>query len=120
MRYYELTGNARALEAAVGLGNRLWNVRDNWRKFLKECQGRTIFAWVSEFLAQLYAVTREPRWLEFCGMICDSLRLCDQGCHAHGFMSTLRGLQQMALLTGDLVVEREGGKEPAADHRKTL
>jgi hypothetical protein len=102
MRYYELTGNALALEAAVGFGNRLWEVRDNWRKFLKDCQGRTIFAWISEFFTQLYAATKEPRWMEFCGMIRDSLGRCDQGCHAHGFLSTLRGLQQMAMLTGDL------------------
>ena len=84
------------------MGNRLWNVRDNWRKLLTECQGRYFMAWVSEFFAQLYAATKEPRWMEFCGMIRDSLGVCDKGCHAHGFMSTLRGLQQMAMLTGDL------------------
>ena len=110
MRYYELTGNARALEAAVGLGNRLWKVRDNWRKFLKDCQGRSIVAWVSEFLAQLYAATNEPRWMEFCGMIRDHLGSCDQGCHAHGFMSTLRGLQQMAIVTGDLAWNEKAEK----------
>ena len=55
--------------------------------------GRFIEAWVTEPLARLYGITREPRHLEFCGLIREHLGTCEVPCHAHGFMSTLRGLQ---------------------------
>ena len=102
MRYYDLTGDARALETAVGLGNRLWNARDNWKKLMADTQGRVIFTWISEFAAQLYAATKESRWMEFCAILRDGTGLCDQHCHAGGFLSMLRGFQLMALLTGDM------------------
>lgn len=101
IRCFDLTGDARAIEAAEGMAGRLWSVRDGWRERLKSSGGRFIEAWVSEPFARLYALTRDPRWLEFCGMIREHLGTCEAGCHAHGFMSTLRGLQVAALVTGD-------------------
>jgi hypothetical protein len=101
IRYYELTGDARALEAAEGLARRLWSFRDQWQKHLKSTSGRFIEAWVSEPFARLYAITKDQRWLEFCSMIRENLGTCETHCHAHGFMSTLRGLQVAALVTGD-------------------
>jgi hypothetical protein len=101
MRYYDLTEDARALEAAVGLADHLWTLRDSWRQSMQNLQARTFSAWASEFFAQLHGATKDARWLELCGMVRDNLGLCDQGCHAHAFMSTLRGLQQMAMITGD-------------------
>jgi hypothetical protein len=101
IRYYELTGDARALEAAEGLAGRLWSCRDEWQEHLKATNGRFIEAWVSEPFARLYAITKDQRWLEFCSMIGENLGTCEVNCHAHGFMSTLRGLQVAALVTGD-------------------
>ena len=101
IRYYELTGDARALEAAEGLAGRLWSFRDEWQKHLKSTSARIVEAWVSEPFARLYAITKDQRWLEFCSMIREHLGTCEVNCHAHGFMSTLRGLQVAALVTGD-------------------
>jgi len=102
IRYHELTGDARALEAAEGLARRLWSVRDEWQKHLKSTSGRVIEAWISEPFARLYGITKDPRWLDFCGMVREPLGTCELSCHSHGFLSTLRGLQIAALVTGDL------------------
>ena len=98
IRYFDLTGDQRAIEAAEGLAGQLWSVRDVWRNALK---GMPYYAWVSEPFAQLHQITKDQRWLEFCGMIREHVGTCETGCHAHGFMSTLRGLQVAALVTGD-------------------
>ena len=102
LRYYDLTGDGRALEAAKGLAERLWMVRDEWRRMLQSPGEHGFFTWVSEGFARLYAFDKDPRWLEFCGMIRASLRTCETPCSAHAMMSTLRGLQVAALVTGDL------------------
>ena len=102
IRYFDLTGDVRAIEAAEAMAGRLWAVRDVWRARLKSSGARLVEAWVSEPFARLYEVTKDRRWLEFCGMIREHLGTCEAGCHAHGFMSTLRGLQVAALVTGDL------------------
>ena len=102
VRYYELTGSARALEAAEGVAARLWSRRDDWRNHLKASSSRAIECWVGEPFARLYGFTKDPRWLEFCGMIRESMGNCEVNCHSHGYMSTLRGLQNAALVTGDL------------------
>lgn len=101
IRYFELTGDARAIEAASGLAERLWSVRDAWRNMLNGCAGHRIEAWVTEPFARLYGITKDPRWLDFCGMVRDSLGTCESFCHAHGLMSTLRGLQIAAMVTGE-------------------
>ena len=101
IRCFDLTGDVRAIEAAEAMAARLWSVRDAWRQRLQASGGRFIEAWVTEPFARLYAVTKDARWLEFCGMIREHLGTCETGCHAHGFMSTLRGLQVAALVTGD-------------------
>jgi hypothetical protein len=102
VRYYDLTGDVRALEAAHGFAERLWMVRDEWRKVLKSPGDHGFYTWASEGFAQLYPSDKDPRWLEFCGMIGDSLGTCEAPCHAHARMSTLRGLQVAALVSGDL------------------
>jgi hypothetical protein len=102
LRYYDLTGDRRALEAAHGFAERLWMVRDEWRRMLKGPADHGFFAWVSEGFARLYAFDKDPRWLEFCGMVRESLGTCETSCSAHAMMSTLRGLQMAAMVTGDL------------------
>lgn len=100
LRYYELTGDPRALEAAVGVGNCIWAARDAWRGAFSG-GGPNSYIWMTEFFARLYATTKEPRWLELCTMLRDCT-INEPNGHAHFLMTTLRGLQMMALYTGDL------------------
>jgi hypothetical protein len=102
VRYFRLSGDGRALETAVALGNRIWSSRDAWNDAMKGSRGRTFEAWLSEFFAHLYGATKEDRWVELCAMLRDNLDPCNVSCHAHAYMSTLRGLQWMAMYTGDL------------------
>jgi hypothetical protein len=103
LRYYDLTGDKRALEAAEGLAEVLWSIRDVWKEAVRLEQGYIgILQWVTEPFARLYGITKDPRWMEFCGMIRDNLRpLEGRRCHSHGYLSTLRGFQVMTLITGD-------------------
>jgi len=77
------------------------SVKDEWRNRVKAAKGKFIQAWVTEPFARLYGITGDQRYLDFCGMINEHLGTCESSCHAHGFMSTLRGLQLAALITGD-------------------
>ncbi len=96
LRYYELTGDKRALDAALGLAELLWSVREEWRK-------NKHVSWVIEPMARLWHLTKDPRWIVFAGMVRDHIRpLGEEKTHAHGFMTMIRGLQVMTLLTGDL------------------
>ncbi|MBN1546231.1 MAG: glycoside hydrolase family 127 protein [Syntrophaceae bacterium] len=98
LRYYELTGDKRALDAAGGLAELLWSVREEWKK-----KKHVSWVWVIEPLARLWHVTKDPRWLEFSAMVHDNIQpLGEEKTHSHGFMTTIRGLQVMTLLTGDL------------------
>ncbi len=103
-RYYELTGDRRALTAAEGLANLLWSVRGEWEKRLKPGKdNRDVGFWAIEPLARLYGITKDARWLKFCEMTTQYLASCENRiCHSHGHLTTLRGLQVMALITGDL------------------
>ncbi len=116
IRYYELTGDARAIQSAEGVARRLLSVQDAWRERVRGCAGRMIEAWVTEPMARLYGITREQRYLDFVGMINEHLGNCDAGCHAHGFMSTLRGLQVAALVTGD----HAWNEKPEANRRMVI
>jgi hypothetical protein len=104
LRYFDLTGDKRALEAAQGLAGLLWSVRDIWKEAILKEQGYIgILHWVTEPFARLYGITKDPRWMDFCAMIRENIRpLEGRRCHSHGYLSTLRGFQVMTLLTGDL------------------
>ena len=98
VRYYELTGDKRALEAALGLAEINWSIREEWRK-----NKQISWAWIIEPLARLYDITKDPRWMELSEIVRDNIRpLGEEKTHSHGFMTTIRGLQVMTLLTGDL------------------
>ena len=99
--YYELTNDARALEAAVGLAELTIRSQEIWRRHLHAGGGRWIPFWITEHMAMLYGVTGKQAYLDFVGMINDGLEMPDKGTHAHGYMATLRGLQTAALITGD-------------------
>ena len=99
IRYHEICKDAKALDAAVGIGNRLLAQKDRWQNSkLPE-----ILSWVTEPFARLYRITQDHRYLDFNAMINDKLMLLDERVrmHAHGHLSTLRGLQLTALFTGD-------------------
>lgn len=101
VRHYERTGDARALESARGVAERILACRAAWEDRLRSSGGRFIEAWVTEPFARLFAVTGDQRYLDFCHLIRQHLGTCETACHAHGFLSTLRGLQTAALVTGD-------------------
>jgi hypothetical protein len=96
LRYYELTRDKRALDAALGLAELLWSVRKVWKE-------KKHVSWVIEPLARLWDITKDPRWIEFSEMVRDNIHpLGEEKTHSHGFMTMIRGLQVMTLLTGDL------------------
>lgn len=101
LRYYDLTGDARALDAAVGMAQFILARKDEWQARLKAKGAHFIEAWISEPMALLYGATGDTAYLDFVGLIEECLESPDKGCHAHGFLSTLRGLQVAALITGD-------------------
>ncbi len=103
IRYYQLTGDPRALNTALGLAEVLYSVRDEWLREMKSENGFSdIITWVGEPFARLYGITKDQRWTEFCRMIRDNIRpLEGRKTHSHGFLSTLRGLQVMTFVTGD-------------------
>ena len=102
IRYYERTGDCRAIESAEGVAKRLLSLKDSWHRRVKASGGKFIAAWVTEPMARLYAITKDQRYLDFCKMFHEHLGTCATGSHAHGFMSTLRGLQIAAMVTGDI------------------
>ncbi|MEI6083163.1 MAG: hypothetical protein WCS70_02560 [Verrucomicrobiota bacterium] len=99
--YYELTNDSRALDAAVGLAEHTIRNKDIWRKRAQEAGGRAMELWITEPMALLYGVTRQREYLDFVGMIGETVEMPDRGAHAHGYMAMLRGLQTAALITGD-------------------
>jgi hypothetical protein len=101
IRYYHLTGDARALEAAVAMARFTVSQKDVWCDRMRRNGARVIEAWVTEPMAMLYGVTGDPAYLEFAAMIEECLGSPEKGAHAHGFLATLRGLQTLALITGD-------------------
>jgi len=101
LRHYGLTTDERALDAAVGVADRILSQKDAWRQHLGATGGRFIEAWVTEPFARLFGITKQQPYLDFVAMIHEHLGTCDVPCHAHGFMSTLRGLQVAAIVTGD-------------------
>lgn len=94
VRYYHLTQDSRALEAAQKVAQFLLSHQENWRS-------HGIYNWVTEPLAWLYGITKDQDYLDFCAMIKDKYLPPEPAGHSHGLMSTLRGLQTATLITGD-------------------
>ena len=103
IRYYELTGDWQALEAAVGIAERLMASKDGWQAWVRERRPYfPIEAWISEPFARLYGLTGEQRYLDHCAFVAEQVDPSLSHLHSHGFLCTMRGLQLAALYTGDL------------------
>lgn len=101
IRYFDLTNDWRALEAAAGLGDWLLSRKDEWVKAHGDFEGCLIIFWVTEPLAGLYRLTGRREYLDFAAMIGSGIKTLENQ-HSHGFMCTMRGLQLAALYTGDM------------------
>ena len=101
LRYYDLTSDVRSLEAAVGMAQFTLLHKDEWWNYLRGNGARCIEAWVSEPMSMLYGLTGDNAYLDFTAMIEECIESPEKGAHSHGFLSTLRGLQVAALITGD-------------------
>ena len=99
--YYTLTNDGRALDAAIRLGEYTLEHKDTWYKRAREAGGRALELWITEPLALLYGLTGKQAYLDFLGMINDTIEMPDKGAHASPYMVMLHGLQSMALITGD-------------------
>ena len=106
IRYYELTGDHKALDVAKGYGDAVLKDRDNIlnNRFSVE-DGIGLHTWLTEPLSLLYQSTHDARYLELMKEIYERVKLNEvliYGSHSHGAMTTLRGFQRMAIETGDL------------------
>jgi hypothetical protein len=106
VRYYEASGDWRALEGAVGMAEVMLRRRDAWVEHLLKPHAIRIEWWVTEGLAQVYRLTGDGRYLDFCGQIGEAIDRYEY-LHSHGLMSTLRGLQLAALYSGDAGLARK-------------
>lgn len=101
LRYYLRTGNGKALVAAQRNADYIFA---NLKTIRDACKNRRlpgIYMWVVEPMALLYGITGDGRCLDVCRMIAEAIPKTIDGCHSHGLMTTLRGLQFAALYTGD-------------------
>ena len=105
MRYWQASGDSRALEAAVDQAEWLLAHRDRWQHHFPE-GARAIEFWVTEPLAMLYHATGDDRYLDFIAWINRIIGPCEYT-HSHGFMATMRGLQLAALYSGDETFNRK-------------
>jgi hypothetical protein len=100
IKYYDLTGDTRALDSAVGLADHALAHKDDWAKWCASWSGCTILYWITEPLAELYRITGDKKYLTIPQIIGESIKDI-YGMHSHGFLTTMRGLQLAALYTGD-------------------
>jgi hypothetical protein len=114
LRYYQETGDPKALTAAQRNAEYFFSnfdkIRETWNgkkqrggnaNWLKS--GMEVGNWITEPMAVLYSITGDQRCLDVCRAVADmqqSLPLKGRGIST-GAMTTLRGLQLAAIYTGD-------------------
>jgi len=114
LRYYQETGDPKALTAAQKNAEYFFSnfdkIRETWNgkkqrggnaNWLKS--GMEVGNWITEPMAVLYSITGDQRCLDVCRAVADlqqSLPLKGRGIST-GAMTTLRGLQLAAIYTGD-------------------
>ncbi len=102
--YYEKTGDFRGLEGAIGVAD--WFVANlaHWKKRFDGCRFSIEF-WITEPMTRLYAITGNEQYREFVAILAEAMtfeRSKNSNLHSHTFLSAMRGLQRMALHTGDM------------------
>ena len=105
LRYFMLTGDSKALYAAKKNAEFFFDNIDFVKAtFQKHREEKTfnMYFWITEPFALLYSVTGDPRCIDVCRIVAESLPESISGCHTHGLMTALRGLQLACLYTGDL------------------
>jgi hypothetical protein len=101
--YYDRTGDRRGLEAACGMAGFILARKAKYIEWLDSRNNRhSIDMWITLPLAGLFRITGDKRYLELCALIRDRFGNLEHT-HSHSFGTTLRGLQQAALCTGDPV-----------------
>lgn len=100
LRYYEISGDWRALEASMGIAEHMMSKKDAIHEALKPGGGNRLETWSTEHFARLYEITGDTKYLDFCAFFGDHVVTCNRS-HSHGFMSAMRGLQLASLFTGD-------------------
>lgn len=102
IHYYQHTGDYRALEAALGIGEYLLLHQDAWIEFCFQ-PDRPVgnHCWLIEPMVMLYGITKDERYLAAIERAMARFGRIE-GCHSHGFLTTLRGMQRLALITGDM------------------
>ena len=101
MRAYELSGDARALEAARDIGDYLIAHASQLLSFGDSHTPVPLCFWVTEPFARLYHATGEKKYLDMLSRLRAHIGPLERS-HSHGLLSTLRGLQTAAMLTGDM------------------
>ncbi len=104
LRYYEFSGDQRAVDAAIGMGEFTLKRKDD---LLRHVDRFGLGSWGSEGFALLYGVTGDSRYLEFCEALAETPKVdqLTEPTHSHGFMSTLRGFQLASLISGKMKLE---------------
>lgn len=101
VRYYRLTGDLRALDAAESEVNYLLRHKDAWMAYFKPDRPIDLYNWVADGIAQLYEITGDKRYEQALRETLTRLGGIEYA-HTHGAMTTLRAYQRMAHVTGDM------------------
>jgi DUF1680 family protein len=124
-RYYELTGDERALEAARRLARWYAAVTPFWLR-REVIEARTMlgsyaliysnFTHCLDGLAALWRVDRRDGYVELARRIAAAVKSCDEEIHSHHYLSTLRGMLDWQAITGDaaLLEKARGGRDAVA------
>ena len=101
VRYYRLTGDLRALDAAESEVNYLLRHKDAWMAYFKPDRPIDLYNWVADGIAQLYEITGDKRYEQALRETLARLGGIEYA-HTHGAKTTLRAYQRMAHVTGDM------------------
>ena len=101
--YYDATGDWRGLHGATGVADWFVQHKDRWAKYYEGwCFSLTF--WIAEPFSRLYEITGNEAYLDFVAMLAEAMapqRLVEANLHGTTFLIAMRGLQRMAMITGD-------------------
>ena len=116
LRYYQETGDPKALTAARRNAEFFFANLDRIReasiqqkkpedlhRWIRSAGGLgDVGNWITEPMAELFGITGDQRCLDVCRAVAEAQQSRPlNGRHSHGVMTTLRGLQLAAIYTGD-------------------